>query len=128
VTGAARCPDSRHRQRSSPTELVVSACRVAAFLLGILGLVCGRAGRHGAARALLEELKTRSRSNYVPPHAMAAVYRGLGEANQALEWLDKGVEERDLLVLCALKSEPGYIPLRGHPRYQALLRKMNLEP
>jgi len=59
---------------------------------------------------------------------MAAVYRGLGEANQALEWLDKGVEERDLLVLCALKSEPGYIPLRGHPRYQALLRKMNLEP
>jgi len=31
-------------------------------------------------------------------------------------------------VVTALKLEPRYIPLHGHPRYRALLRKMNLEP
>jgi len=59
---------------------------------------------------------------------MAAVYRGLGQLEEALEWFEKGVDGRDLTLVFALKSEPGYRPFRGHPRYQALLRKMNLEP
>jgi TolB-like protein/tetratricopeptide (TPR) repeat protein len=95
--------------------------------LGILGLAYGLAGRHGEARALLEELLAKRRRIYVPPFAMAAVYRGLGELDAALEWLEKGVEERDYIVVGGLKSEPRYILLRGHPRYQTLLRKMNLE-
>jgi serine/threonine-protein kinase len=99
-----------------------------AVTLGILALAYGRAGRQGEARALLEGLATKRRTTYVPPFAIAAAYRGLGEVDQALDWLEKGVEERDLIVVCALKSEPGYAPLHGHPRYHALLRKMNLEP
>jgi hypothetical protein len=47
---------------------------------------------------------------------------------QALEGLEKGVDERDLLVVTGLKAEPRYTILRGHPAYQTLLRKMNLEP
>jgi tetratricopeptide (TPR) repeat protein len=94
--------------------------------LGILGLACGLAGRRSEARAVLEELTTQRRTTYVPPYAMAAVYRGLGEVDQALEWLEKGVEERDMIIVSGLKSEPRYMLLRGHPRYQALLRKMNL--
>ncbi len=96
--------------------------------VGILALAYGLAGRPSEARALLEELTTLRRTTYVPPFAMAAVYRGLGEMDQALEWLEKGVEERDLIVVTGLRSEPRYIPFYGHPRYQALLRKMNLEP
>jgi hypothetical protein len=59
---------------------------------------------------------------------MAAVCRGLGDVDQAFEWLEKGVDQRDVVVVTGLKSDPRYIALRGHPRYQALLRKMNLEP
>ncbi len=70
----------------------------------------------------------RSRTIYVPPYAMAAIYRGLGEIDEALEWLEKGVDERDLIIVGGLKSEPRYTIMRGHPRYQALLRKMNLAP
>ena len=77
---------------------------------------------------MLDELTAASRTTYVPPWAMMAVYLGLGETDRALGWLERGVEERDLVVICSLKSEPGYIPLHGHPRYQALLRRMNLEP
>ena len=95
---------------------------------GILGLAYGLAGRRSDARTLLDELKSERRTSYVPPYAIAAVHRGLGEVEQALEWLERGVEERDLMTVCGLKSEPRYIPLRGDPRYQAMLRKMNLAP
>jgi serine/threonine protein kinase/Flp pilus assembly protein TadD len=95
--------------------------------LGILGLAYGLAGRSSEARVILEELTSKRRTTYVPPFAIAAVYRGLGEMDQGLEWLEKGVEERDVTVVSGLKSEPRYFPFHGHPRFQALLRKMNLE-
>jgi len=94
--------------------------------LGVLGRTYGRAGRLDEARALLEELTIQSRSIYVPPFAMAAVYSGLGQLEQGLEWLEKGIDGRDLTLIFALKSEPAYRLYHGHPRYQALLRKMNL--
>jgi serine/threonine-protein kinase len=97
-----------------------------ALTLGILGLGYGLAGRASEARAVLEELTTERRTTYVPPWAMAAVCRGLGEVDQAFEWLEKGVDQRDVVVVTGLKSDPRYIALRGHPRYQALLRTMNL--
>jgi serine/threonine protein kinase/Flp pilus assembly protein TadD len=96
--------------------------------LGILGMAYGLASRSSEARVILDELTSKRRTTYVPPFAIAAVYRGLGEMDQGLEWLEKGVEERDVTVVSGLKSEPRYSPLHGHPRFQALLRKMNLEP
>lgn len=99
-----------------------------AITLGFLGLAYGLAGRRSDAQAVLEELRTKRLTTYVPTFAMAAVYLGLGKMDQVLEWLEKGAEERELTVVDSLKSEPAYIPLHGHPRYQALLRKMNLEP
>ena len=78
-------------------------------------------------RDRLEDLATQRRTSYVPPYAIAVAYQGLGDVEHTLEWLEKSVEERDLIVICILKHAPGWAPLRGHPRYRALLRKMNLE-
>ena len=58
---------------------------------------------------------------------MAVVYLGLGEVDQAFEWLEKCVDEHDVFVVNTLKTDPGYVQLRGHSRYKALLRKMNLK-
>jgi serine/threonine-protein kinase len=96
--------------------------------LGMLGRVYGFAGRTAEARQLLEELKARRRLTYVPASSLSYVHRGLGELDAGLEWIARGVEERDLVLVAALKTEPGYDPLRSHPAFQALLRKMNLEP
>jgi hypothetical protein len=41
--------------------------------------------------------------------------------------MERGIEERDLMMVVTLKPNPAYGQLHGHPRYQALLRKMNLE-
>ena len=46
----------------------------------------------------------------------------------ALEWIARGIEERDLNIIAPLKTEPGHDPLRSKLAFRDLLRKMNLEP
>jgi eukaryotic-like serine/threonine-protein kinase len=101
--------------------------RRSATTLGILAGIYGPAGRQGEARALLEELAALRRTTYVPPIAMVMAHAGLFESDRVLEWLDKGITERDDNVVCALKCEPTFDPFRSHPRFQALLRRVNLE-
>jgi serine/threonine protein kinase/Tfp pilus assembly protein PilF len=96
--------------------------------LGFLGRYYAMAGRTAEARQLLEELEARRGVTYVPPSSLRSVYLGLGEMDKGMEWMARGIEERDPIHVLALKSEPAYDPLRSHPVYQALLRKMNLEP
>ena len=96
------------------------------MLLGSLGWSLARAGRADEARGLLAELEQRSRTGYVAPTALAAIHLGLGETDQAFEWLDKAIDLRDPLIV-PIKSFPHFDSLRPDPRFRALLRKMNLE-
>ncbi len=95
--------------------------------MGILGRAYGLAGRIAEAQHLLDELIVRRRTTYVPPSALAYIYRSLGYQDQAMEWYARGIEEWDQNLLLALKTEPSYDPLRSHPHFQALLRKMKLD-
>jgi serine/threonine-protein kinase len=99
-----------------------------AITVGNLGKVYGLASRTAEARQLLADLRARRRSTYVPACAFLFVHSGLGERDEALEWMARGIEEHDPILMTSLKMSPSYDPLRSHPAYQALLRKMNLEP
>jgi TolB-like protein/Flp pilus assembly protein TadD/tRNA A-37 threonylcarbamoyl transferase component Bud32 len=98
-----------------------------ALTLGTLGSLYGRAGRMAEARRLLEELTARRQLTYVPASAIAFAHGGLGERRESLEWISRGIEERDPIIVTGLKPSPGYDALRSHPAYRTLLRKMNLE-
>lgn len=97
-----------------------------AYLLAVLGLCHGSAGRSAEALELLEELKTRRRTTYIPPTAIGIVHFALGEIEQGLEWLAEAVKERDPMAVFYLKSEVFFDPMRSHPAFQAILRIMNL--
>jgi len=99
-----------------------------ALTLGLLGRAYALVGRISEARQLLEELEDRRRSRYVPLTSIAMVHRGLSDHKTSLELWARAVEEHDVLLVITLQAEPGYDPLRSHPAYAALLRKMNMEP
>jgi len=90
-------------------------------------MVYALTGRTGEALKLLEELQERAQKQYAPSWSFAVIYSGLGEMDKAFDWFEKAVDEREPLML-HFHVHPNYDPLRTHPRYKALLRKMNLEP
>ena len=47
-----------------------------------------------------------------------------GKKDEALEALERGYEDRSW-IMCQLKVNPIFDPLRSDPRFQALLRRMN---
>jgi hypothetical protein len=51
----------------------------------------------------------------------------LGEYDQALEQLEKLVTQHEPLAVF-LQVSPWYDPVRSHPRFQALLKRMNFPP
>ena len=59
------------------------------------------------------------------PHILACIYTRLGGKDQALVWLEKSYRERHWGMV-RLKSDPCWEPLRSDPRFQDLLRRMNL--
>jgi tetratricopeptide (TPR) repeat protein len=91
--------------------------------LAVLGFAYGISGRTSDARKLLDELKDQAGRRYVAPYRLALIYMGLGEKDEALEWLRKGCEEHDLGMAC-LKVEAMADSLRSDPRFDELLRRV----
>ncbi|MGE5360143.1 MAG: protein kinase domain-containing protein [Bacteroidales bacterium] len=96
------------------------------FALGNLGWTYAATGRARDALTRLEELRGRSATTYVPSWSFAVIHQGLGEMDRAFDWFEQAVDEHEPLML-QFNVHPNYDPLRTHPRYPALLRKMNLE-
>jgi tetratricopeptide (TPR) repeat protein len=97
------------------------------YALGLLGWAYANFGLTEKAHTVLKELEDMARSTYVLPGAFARVLLGLGEIDRALDWMEIAAEDWDPSMINS-HLYPFYDVLRSHPRYHALLRKMNLEP
>jgi non-specific serine/threonine protein kinase len=94
--------------------------------LAVLGTAYGSAGMKDEALKILERLDKLPKDRYVGSLSRAMVWTGLGEKNKALENLEKAYEDRES-SLAYLKVWPIFDSLRSEPRFQAVLKKMNLE-
>jgi tetratricopeptide (TPR) repeat protein len=82
-------------------------------------------GEPEEAEKILAQLKDVSREIYVSPYSIARVYTGLGNNEEALDWLEETYRQRHG-ILTYLKVEPVFDPLRDEPRFKELLDKMGL--
>jgi TolB-like protein/DNA-binding winged helix-turn-helix (wHTH) protein/Tfp pilus assembly protein PilF len=90
-----------------------------------LAYAYGLSGDRAKANAQLRSLLAESRHRYVSPWAIGLVYLGLGDKPHALDWFEEAVREHSTDMLSARVSPEGD-PLRGEPRYKALLSAMKL--
>jgi TolB-like protein/Tfp pilus assembly protein PilF len=90
-----------------------------------LGYAYAVSGKRDAALKVLDDLTALSQWKDVS-YYKAWIYTGLGQKEQALEWLEKAYDERsDLLVY--LKVDPIFDSrLRSEPRFGKLLQRMGL--
>lgn len=81
-------------------------------------------GRTGDAHATLLEFETR----YGPDHPswVAGLLALTGRSEQSFDWFERAVRQRDPQLLQMVRDPEVAAILRNDPRYQALLRTMNL--
>jgi TolB-like protein/DNA-binding winged helix-turn-helix (wHTH) protein/Flp pilus assembly protein TadD len=91
------------------------------------GHALARRGQTAEARAVLLELSALRRSSYVSPFDLALLHAGLGETSAALDSLEECYLKRSSAV-ADLAVDPRLDPLRGEPRFQALLARAGLPP
>jgi TolB-like protein/DNA-binding winged helix-turn-helix (wHTH) protein/Flp pilus assembly protein TadD len=80
-------------------------------------------GKRGEAIRLLSGLKKRSNATYSHGSEIAVIYAALGDTDQAMNWLEKGFEER---FNPGVLLRPGFDPLRSDPRFRELVRRIGL--
>jgi serine/threonine-protein kinase len=80
------------------------------------------AGHSGKARAkLAEAVRTHGRK----PLDMAPAHIALGEHATALDLIEEAINQHNVRVWC-VATLPEFSPLRGNPRFQTLLQRINL--
>jgi Flp pilus assembly protein TadD len=90
-----------------------------------LGYTYAVAGRKADALRVIEELK-KDPNAWLSFH-LARIYVGLGDKEQAFAYLQKAADDR-FGFLYDMRFLSQFDPLRGDPRFAALLRRINLEP
>ncbi len=116
-------------QQGRPDEAIALLEPISATSLNrksSLGHAYGIAGRAAQARSVLDTLRARAARSYVPSYYFALVHLGLGERDPALQYLERAYQERST-VLAYLRIDPRLAPLRDHPRFVALVRRMGGE-
>ena len=56
---------------------------------------------------------------------MAGVYATLGETDEAIDWLNKGYEQR-VFSMFFVRVDPLFDPIRDDARFQELVRRIGL--
>ena len=95
------------------------------LFLAQLGQAYAMAGEAGKAREILARLHDHAGREFVSPYHFAYVHAGLGEADEAIACLERAFERRSGAIY-GIKGSFLFKSLRDHPRFVALLRKINL--
>ena len=106
-------------------EQAVALSPGATLFLSQLGEAYALTGDVERARQILEQLHDRSRREFVSPYHLAYVHAGLGDADAAIDYLERAFERRSGAIY-GIKGSFLFNNLRGHPRFVSLLRRMNL--
>jgi eukaryotic-like serine/threonine-protein kinase len=83
-------------------------------------------GDREAAVRIINDLKGRSARELVPPVHIAIAYGALGDVTRGIEWLNRGIAQRDIYIPENF-FEPLLDPLRRDPRFKQVLMQMGLK-
>ena len=91
-----------------------------------LAFAYSESGDRTAALKIVNDLKERSVRELVPPFLIAEAYTGLGDVTQAVEWLNRGIDQHDIYIPENF-FDPLLDPLRSDPRFSQVLVKMGFD-
>ena len=121
-----------YQQKAMYVDALAEAEKAASFSghsaasLGCIGGCYAALRRAREAKKVIKELQELSKRQYVSQFVIAWVYVNLRDKEAALEHLEQAYAERST-YLPHIKVDPSLDFLRPDPRFQGLLRRMNLQ-
>src|SRR4029079_12228392 len=114
-----------HRNAQAIAELqkAVTLSGGNATCVATLARAYAASARRSDAVTLLNDLKGRSNERHSYASEVAAIYASLGDADQAMAWLERGYEER---FNPGVLLRPGFDPVRLDPRFEPLVARVGL--
>ena len=116
-----KCPEALVQAEIAERRIAGGAAPTAHSWLGYTYAICGETAR---ARQSLDGLQALARERYVDPAALAVVYGGLGEVDEALRWYEKAFADRTPNMVYASILSRLNPELAGNPRFEAIVRRM----
>jgi len=95
------------------------------FVLALLGNIYAVSGRKDEALKILDQLKQLSTQRFVYAYGIALVYVGLGDKDQAFQWLEKSFQDHEARIN-RLKVDPLFDSVRSDARYADLIHRIGL--
>ena len=124
--GLAHQMEKSYSEAIRELGIAVDLCRRdVSWVVGALGSAHAAAGNRAEAMQILQELLDRAERGTIDFMAVAVIYVNLGDVENALTALEKACDARGMLGVL-LQGDPRFISLHGEPRFQNVLKRMNL--
>ena len=94
------------------------------FVQVLLAAAKAQSGDKDAAIQMLAELEELSQHRYVPSYWRTLLYLSLGNRDEAIRRLEQAIADHESLTITMIKDDPKLDPLRGDPRFEALVQKV----
>ena len=94
------------------------------FVQVLLAAAKAQSGDKDAAIQMLAELEELSQHRYVSSYWRTLLYLSLGNRDEAIRWLEQAIADHESLSMTMIKVDPMLDPLRGDPRFEALVQKV----
>ena len=95
------------------------------FVQVLLAAAKAQSGDKDAAIQMLAELEELSQHRYVTSYWRTLLYLSLGNRDEAIRRLEQAIADHESLTITMIKDDPKLDPLRGDPRFEALVQKVD---
>jgi tetratricopeptide (TPR) repeat protein len=124
--GLAYLEKGMYKEAIANCEEAAAPVSASPYAISALGYVYAVSGKKAEAQNVRDRLNAVSEQKYISSRFVASIYAGLGEKEKALESLSAAYEDRSLQIGPGVIADPTYDSLRAEPRFQDLLRRMEL--
>lgn len=123
--GLAFRQKSMYEQAIEELEEALNLSGNAPDIISALGHTYALSGDPDKARKLIKQLKELSESRYISSFNIAIIHLGLGEIDEAFDWLERAYLQRaDMLPY--IKVDPVFEPFAEDARFLDLIRRIGL--
>jgi len=122
-----RCYDGKGLHKKAITEYnkALNSSGGGTYFRSALIYALYKDGQKAAADVELKKIEKLSEQRSVSKYVLARSYAAVNEKEKALKTLEEAYQERDSLMI-VMNIEQIFDEIRGEPRFQALMKKMNL--